>query len=210
MAKVPLIETQALSEFGDLREQAQFYDPTGMDRDYSYVPGFSEMRRAHETKKGEYFRGEAKRSDVPILPVNLRWGRAQDKAGNPDNLKTFGHGRRGYRMVTKADIGQPWFTELPGSAQIQADGTIRNGDCVLMVCDQQTAAKNELHKRMQTESRIEGARGGFAQAIEQARKDGLVARGSDPTVEVLEPTQREASLPVVPVSVKRQGAASKE
>ena len=72
MAKVPLIETQSLSEFGDLREQAQFYDPTGMDRDYSYVPGFSEMRRAHETKKGEYFRGEAKRSDVTILPVNWR------------------------------------------------------------------------------------------------------------------------------------------
>lgn len=205
MAKVPLIETQALSEFGDLRQSAEFYDPEGYDRDLTYVPGFSEMRRDHEVKKAAYFRGEANRDSVPVLPVNLAWVRSQTLKGDADNMKTFAQGRRGYRLATIADVGQAWFKELPGGAQQQPDGTIRNGDCLLMVADQKEAAKNELHDRLANERRLEGATGGFQRAIEEARRanPGLNVKGLDPTVEVLPQPEREASLRPQPVSVKR-------
>jgi hypothetical protein len=105
----PLTASAPLSEFGDLHQSADFNDPHLMDRDGSYVPGFSEMRRDRDIKVAEYQAGRIPASDVPTMTVNLRWARCQTKAGTPDNAKPFVHGRKGYRAVTKEDAGQPWL-----------------------------------------------------------------------------------------------------
>lgn len=173
--KVPLIETQAMSEFGDLRDQAAFYNPDGMDRDHTYVPGFSEMRRTVAIQMAEVKKGVRAVKDVQTLPVNLRWARGQDVQGRPDSTKQFGHGRKGYRLAngnTKekgGDVGNDWLKELPPGTQLMADGTIRNGDAVLMVCDKDQAARNEFNKRRLTEERVKGAEGAFARMVETAR-----------------------------------------
>ena len=209
MAKVPLVETAPLSEFGDLLESADFNDPHGMARDSTYVPGFSEMRREYATKAAEYERGQRgqgpqiSRDQVPTLDVNLRWARNQAKDGKPDNVKPFGHSRLGYRMVTKDDVGQPWLKELPGGAFVQADGTIRNGDTVLMVTDRRNAARNELQRRLRTEERVTGTVNSFSHAIEEAKKNnpGLITKGLDPSVTI------EGSTPpadAAPVSAKKR------
>lgn len=176
--RVPLIETQAMSEFGDLRDQAQFYNPDGMDKDPSYVPGFSEMKRDVALQMAEVTRGLRHPKDVTPLPVNLRWARNQNIKGDPDNTKQFGHSQKGYQLVTKDDIGKrDWLTALPPGTRVAADGTICRGDTALMWCPKEQAAKNEFAKRRMTEERTKGAEGAFAQMIENARG---VSRGATP------------------------------
>lgn len=163
MSAKPLTASQPLSEFGDLHQSSDFNDPHFMDRDQSYVPGFSEMRRDRDMKVAEFHAGSISRADVPSLPVNLRWARNQNRQGNPDNSKPYNHSRKGYRLVTAKDEGQAWFTQIPPGAQIGADGSIRNGDCVLMVASAQDAARSEHAKRALTQERINGITSSFQQ-----------------------------------------------
>lgn len=185
---VPLIETAALSEFGDLTEQAAFHDPDRMGRDVSYVPGFSEMRRDVALQVAAAKRGEIDAKTIKPLPVNLRWGRCQDVRGNPNDVKLFGHSRHGYKPVTKDMIGKEWLTAAPPGSQVQADGTIRNGDTMLLWCPREDAARNEFAKRKQTEERTKGAEGTFASMVQQARS---VSPGAKPTTTKL-PTEKSA------------------
>lgn len=183
MAKVPLVPSRPLSEFGDFDPNELVSErPQGLERDGTYVPGFSEMRVARDMAVGQYQRGEITRDKIPTLPVNLRWARNQNKAGVPDNTKTFSHGRKGYKLVTKEDIGKPWLTEMPPGTVINADGTIRNGDNVLMVATARDAARNEFLRQKDTQEKLTGAiENSFA---ENLKKDGGTPRDvKDPTIE---------------------------
>ena len=139
--KRPLIETKVLTEFGEVYEDPSFTMQAGAD--HSYVPGYSDLRKARDLKMAEYRNGKCKRSDVPNLPVRLQWTRSMRVAGNePDSTKEIQAGNDGYRLVTKTDIGQEWLKELPAGAKVVAGGAIRKGDVTLMVCDAPRAAKN--------------------------------------------------------------------
>jgi len=46
----PVVPTAIRTEFGDVLEDASFYDAQG--RDVTYVPGYSELRRARDASKG--------------------------------------------------------------------------------------------------------------------------------------------------------------
>lgn len=182
-----------ISEFGDLRDQAESYDPARMDRDYTYVPGFSEMRRDVALQMAEVRRGERAPKDVVPLPVNLHWARNADGDGKPNSAKQFGHARKGYRLASgkpkseSGDVGEAWLKELPPGTRLGADGSIINGDTVLMVCTAAQARKNEFTKRRLTEERMRGAEGAFARLIESARG---VNPGATPTTEKL-PVQKQ-------------------
>lgn len=175
---VPLVNTAPVSEFGELPEG--FADPQLMDRDNSYVPGFSDLRRARDTAVAEHINHKRDKASIPTLPVNMRWARNQNMAGTPDSSKQFSHNQRGYRVASKEDIGQPWLTAMPPGASEGADGSIRKGDTVLMVCDAPQAAKNERAKQVKTAQRVTGMEGILAA---QAKKDGTGWRGVDPTIE---------------------------
>ena len=144
----PLIDTTIRTEFGDVLESAEFYDVSAADRDLTYVPGFSDMRRARDLEISAVAQGRKDKRDAKIepLPVNCRWVRATTVRGDPDAGKQITSANLGYTAVTKKDIGQPWLTALPPGATLAADGAIRKGDTVLMVATQKQAARNAAVK----------------------------------------------------------------
>lgn len=178
---VPLIPSAHLSEFGDLEQSDAFNSASGAARDHTYVPGFSDMRRARDQMIAKMKAGEATMADVRALdlPVNLRWARNQSKGGVPDNSKQFSHARNGYRLATKEDVGKPWLLQMPAGGQFNADGTIRNGDTVLMVCDAKSAAANTNRKAKETEARLTGSLDSFTN---NSRALNASAQGADPYV----------------------------
>lgn len=188
--KVPILQTTPPPEFGDLKETPQFQDATGMDRDFTYVPGFSELRRQRDVAIAEVIAGKRAAKDVPTLPVNFRWARSQNKRGDPDTRKVIRAGNRGYRVVTKDDVGEgKLLSSLPAGAMVMPDGQIRQGDTVLMVATAEKAARNEFNRRVRTESMTRGAVEGFAAAM---RTGGV--RGASPTVELERGPTQQAEL----------------
>lgn len=164
--KVPVIYSAPPPEFGELEGSAEFLDPNAMDQDHTYVPGFSELRVQRDKAIVEVLQGRRRMNEVPSLPVNFRWARFQNKKGEPDNRKVIRAGNRGYKIVTKDDVGEgKLIPKLPAGATETADGQIRQGDTVLMVADAQRVARNELAKRARTESATKGAEAGFDAAL---------------------------------------------
>lgn len=166
--KVPVIFTSPPPEFGELKEHPDFHDTSAMNADLTYVPGFSELRLARDKAIVDVLAGRRRSSEVPSLPVNFRWARCQNKKGEPDNRKVMRAGNRGYRTVTKEDVGPgKIMSELPAGAVFRADGTIIQGDTVLMVAPADRVARNEFNKRMRTESATKGAEAGFEAALKE-------------------------------------------
>lgn len=180
--KVPLIHTTPPPEFGELKETPEFNDPARMDRDFTYVPGFSELRRERDLAISEVLAGKRAAKDVPTLPRNFRWARCQSKKGEPDSRKVIRSGNRGYKPVTKDDVGPgKLLPSLPGGAVAMPDGTIRQGDTMLMVATAADAARNEFNKRVRVESMEKGAIEGFASAMRSAGLKSVT--GATPTTE---------------------------
>jgi hypothetical protein len=178
--RVPILNTEPPPEFGELKEMPEFHDSQGMDRDYTYVPGFSELRRARDLAIAEVMAGKRAAKDVPSLPLNFRWARCQSRKGEPDTRKVIRAGNRGYRSVTKDDVGPgKLLAAMPAGSVGMPDGTIRQGDTQLMVAPADRVARNEFQKRVRTESLTRGAIEGFAAAMASVKS----AAGSNPTVE---------------------------
>ncbi len=165
--KVPIIVTSPPPEFGELTTSPEFLDEHAMDSDLTYVPGFSELRLERDKAINEVLRGRLPAKEVPTLPRNFRWERCQNKKGEPDNRPVIQAGNNGYKVVTKDQVGEGKIvTALPPGAEIAADGSIRQGDVVLMVTDAARAARNDFQQRARTASATKGAEGGFAAALE--------------------------------------------
>jgi hypothetical protein len=179
--KVPIILTEPPPEFGELHASAEFADPNIMDHDHTYVPGFSELRLARDRAIIEVMQGRRRAADVPTLPYNFRWVRSQTLAGKPDTRKMIQAGNRGYKMVTKDEVGEgKLLATLPPGAEFNADGRVQQGDTVLMIADAQRVARNELQKRAKTESAIRGSEAGFAAALAEA--GGKPMEGASPYI----------------------------
>lgn len=170
----PLVDTTIRTEFGDVLDSPEFYDVGGADRDLTYVPGFSDMRRNRDLELAAVASGKKDRRDADLspLPVNLRWTRTHTIKGAPDGRKQIASGNLGYKAVNKSDIGkQPWLTALPPGATVDADGTIRKGDTVLMVTDAKTAGRNVARRQAQTQNMSDnvGAAAGGLLAVQGAK-----------------------------------------
>lgn len=189
----PLMDVNLVSEFGGVEDEAAFKAEGVSQRDYTYVPGFSDMRRGRDLALTELARREIKPSEVPILPVNLRWFRTVKGVGSdPDQMRVFAAKNQGYRVVTQADIDakHPWLTALPPGAMIAADGSIKSsgGDLQLFVIDQQGAAKNSIRKKIATEQMVDGMQFGEGSLLKVGEKH----KGADPSV---------VKLPSAPITV---------
>lgn len=150
-----LIGTGVHTEFGEvLDDPANPMDLSTMPDLVTYTPGWSELRVARDRALAEVANGKARMRDVPTLPVNVRLSRRTRANGAPDASKMIAASNRGYRVVTKADIGQPWMREMPDGATVLADGSIAKGDCVYTVCTAQQAAQNAHRKQVQTMARL--------------------------------------------------------
>ena len=170
----PLVATAIRTEFGEVIEDAAFYE--NAHRDLTYVPGYSDLRRARDKKLGEISQGKLpKHTKVDTLPVRLQWVRTAKASGAPDSYKQVQFGTDGYREVTQADVGQEWLTAVPAGAQVGPGGAIHQGDCVLMVCDAPRAARNAAVVQRHTERLTKDA------PAANLMKLGDSARGADPT-----------------------------
>src|SRR5437899_3179530 len=100
----PLVPTMIRTEFGEVLESEAFHAASGAQGDFTYVPGYSDMRRARDIATREVSEGKRNAKDVPELPVRLHWVRSVRLNNNPDNRKPVEFGNQNYRNVTKADI----------------------------------------------------------------------------------------------------------
>lgn len=198
MTPKPIVATASLTEFGDpsAEDIKEITTPGGPDYDRTFVPGFSDLRIKRDLAVAEHRAGRISSADVPNLPANIRWVRCASKEGN-DNTKVFGSGTNGYKLVSKDDVGEgKTITKMPGGAVQQADGTIRLGDCVLMITDNKTAARNAARKIAETERRMTGAMEIFEQRVRglvgpkgQDADDGSGDRQAAVTAQVLKGAQ---------------------
>ena len=175
--KVPVVTAEVINEFGRFEADAVMDDGRV---DGLWTPGFSDLRHKRDLKLLEFQQGNIKGSEVPVLPVNLRYVRNTKVGtqGSPD-VRIMQSEGAGYRMVKKEDVGQEWLTKMPPGAAWAADGTLRKGDLTLMVCDQKTAARNRFRQQAATMKQVEGA------ASSKLENLKAIASESDPTVEIL-------------------------
>lgn len=179
--KKPLQDINLISEFGGIEDLESFKAEGVTQRDYTYVPGFSDMRVKRDLDLGAFKRHEIKAKEVSVLPVNLRWFRTVKGTGSDPDQMRIAHSRNlGYRPVTEKDKGQPWMTDLPPGAMVAPDGTVKSaaGDLQLCVVDQQGAARNAMRRKIATEDMVDGMEmmdGGLGSV-------GKSLKGADPQV----------------------------
>ncbi len=181
MTQRPLVPTTIRTEFGDVLDDPSFYDVGGADRDLTYVPGFSDMRRARDLGLADIASGKRLRHEVELtpLPVNCRWTRTTTIKGDPDGRKQIASGNLGYRAVNKDQIGKvPWLTALPAGATVDPDGSIRKGDTVLMVADGKTAGRNIARRQAATARLTDAAQSAAGGLMDVASR----AKGADPYI----------------------------
>jgi len=179
--KVPIVFSEPPPEFGELKESPEFRDVHTMNSDLTYVPGFSDLKVARDRAIIEVRLGRLRASEVPSLPYNLRWARCQNKRGDPDSRKVVRAGNRGYKAVTKNDVGEgQLLKELPAGATFNAAGVVQLGDTILMVAPADRVARNEFAKRARTEAATKGAEAGFEAALESV--GGQPSRGAAPFI----------------------------
>jgi len=140
----PLIVTKPVDEFGEADEELADMDQTGMLRDLTYVPGWTELRYERDLALAEVAQGRRLASEVPALPVRVRMVRRSGVSGASQGQKLMAAFNDGYKPITKEHIGQAWFTALPPGAKYLEDGTIANaaGDCLYMYVEGPRAALN--------------------------------------------------------------------
>jgi hypothetical protein len=181
----PLVDVNVVSEFGAFHEAEGTTEAESLEnRDYTYVPGFSNMRKTRDLDLARLHRGEIKGKEVSTLPVNMRWFRTVKGSGSdPDQMRMAAARNNKYRAVTKADLDakHPWLTELPPGAQIAPDGTIKSaaGDLALYVTDRENAARIAIRRKKNIDesvSAVEMQIGGLGQV-------GSQHKGANPTVD---------------------------
>lgn len=178
--KKPLVRTAIRTEFGDVLESEAFHAANGPQGDFTYVPGYSDMRRERDQQLSEVAQGKRDLKDVRTLPVRLQWVRHAKYSGQPDNRKPTEFGNLHYRQVSFDEVGKAdWLKEMPEGAVKGADGAIHQGDCTLMVTDAKNAARNAAAIRVRTDAMVERD-----SAAAKLMALGATKPGSDPSVEV--------------------------
>lgn len=140
----PLVDAVAVTDFGGVEDMTSFRDEA--QHDYTYIPGFSDLKRTQDLAKIEVRDGLRKAKDMPTLPVNIRWVRCTGSYA-----KTAASQIAGYRAVTKADLDakHDWLTGMPPGAHFSPDGgiVVPASDLQMMVCPAERAAKNAVSKQ---------------------------------------------------------------
>ena len=118
-------------------EDIERFEADGFDN--SYVPGYSEQRRANEIRVRD--------GHKPIPLDRLYWSRvARVDGSNVDYRDAVGVSRLGYRACTVEDLRDRGWGMPPG-AHVAADGLIRREDTALAIVDYARAEKNRQKQR---------------------------------------------------------------
>lgn len=140
--KKPLLFADSM--FDDERTDA--FESMNLSWDPSYVPGYSEARRANEQREA---RGEA------MIPIpRLLWVRVAHTDGrmvSATNEGMLNYLKLGYRACGLSDLeAQGWGK--PPTATVGPDGLIRRGDLALFIVGEERAERNRAAlKRLNAE-----------------------------------------------------------
>lgn len=180
MAAKPLVPTTIRTEFGDVIESEAFHAANGPQGDFTYVPGYSDMRRERDRQIKEVADGKRASNDVLKLPVRLQWVRTAKYSGQPDNRKPTEFGNLKYRAVNVAEVGKSeWLKAMPEGAVEAADGSIHQGDVMLMVATAESAAKTAAGIQYRTQQMTKPDT-----SAARLMQLGASRPGSEPTVDV--------------------------
>ena len=134
MAK-PLLFGDATLD-ADRIEEIRAQDDIGWDR--SYVPGYSETRRANELRVRD--------GKKPIPQDRLQWIRLNHTDGKEmGDRDMLGWAMQGYQFITMAELEARGFG-MPPTAYIDTQGRIRREDLALAFVDNTQAQKNKARQ----------------------------------------------------------------
>jgi hypothetical protein len=160
--KRPLINSEPVSEFGAAMAE-DLTAKVGQAVDYTYVPGWSELRIRRDTEMAEYAQGTRRGQDVSTLPGHLMWTSVTKGAGDtPGSPKTLMALNEGYEAVLGDQVGKvPWLTAMPPGARQLPTGEIVNaaGDAMLMFAPAPVAARNQARKARATTEQLDAVGG---------------------------------------------------
>lgn len=139
--KRPIVKTRERDVLGSARESADFYAEA--NQDMTYVPGYSDKRRARD-------RALAEGREPIALPFRLQLVRTTTRTGRPDSASISKWRAKGYRAVQQSDLAGMGI-EMPAGGEVNADGTIQVGDTTLYMTDGPNAARLEEHWHRATE-----------------------------------------------------------
>ena len=141
--KRPLIRTDVRAHLGEARETSEFNDMGAAAQDLSYVPGYSDLRRARDRAVAEG------KKPLP-LPYRLQLVRVKNSMGGPDGRMAAQWRAQGYREVLHEEM-EGMGIALPVGGMASAEGFVDVGDTRLFVCDAPRAARNEQNWRRATD-----------------------------------------------------------
>ena len=176
MPKRPLVSGRDISVAGSYRDSAQYSE----NPDLLFVPGYSDKRRQIDAELS------AGREPTVQNEYRLHWARLAKPNGSGDG-DAMRFAARGYVAVKEADIAKYGITRMESHWQVGADGTIRNGDGLLMACPAEQAARNEAVVRRAIDDQASDANTAAAlhrQGSEFDRAGGLTNADSDSRVEI--------------------------
>lgn len=155
----PLIVSKPVDEFGEVTAELEDMEYAGGNQDFTYVPGWSELRYERDLALAEVAQGRRTPGEVPALPVRVRMVSRSGVGGSSSGHKLMRAFNDGYKPITKAHLGQVWFTKMPPGARELEDGSIVNaaGDCQYMYVEGPRAALNAKRARDKMLSHAEAA-----------------------------------------------------
>lgn len=177
----PVVTATERSPFGDLTpEEVQKMSAAGRDR--WFIEGYSDKRIQRELDA---------RAGKKVSPLTHRFHLVPVQTVDGRNIAKGVADKRqeGYRPVTKEDIKALGINIENGAYEIAPDGTVRNGDSMLMVTDSKHAAANYIAQQRRNQALEDAPRARMEEATDRFNRTmGLTERsGTAPIFEVEEP-----------------------
>ena len=176
----PIVTARERSPYGDLTPE-EVAKMAGSGRDRWYIEGYSDKRLKRELDQRDGKPTTALSHRFHLVPVTSVDGRNIAK-GVSDKRQ------EGYRPVTKADLAGLGIRLDNGAYEIAPDGTVRNGDSMLMVTDAKHAAANYILQQRRNQALEDAPKARLEEATARFnRATGLTERnGTSPIFEVEE------------------------
>ena len=177
----PIITVREVSPFGDITPE-DVSKLAGVGQDRYFLPGYSDKRRDRELaiRKGETAPGLKHRFHlVPVAHID----------GRPIAKGVADKRQEGYRPV-KADECKALGVDITNTSfHVATDGTVMNGDSLLMVTDARHAAANYVALARRNEALQDAPRARMEQATDAYNsKHGLDSKtGTSAIFEVEQP-----------------------
>lgn len=144
--KTIVVEVEDRNPYGEEDDVANL--DSGAPRDVLYVPGYSEKRAAFDAAVARGERPEP-------LDYRLQWVKAQKSNGDRDGTKIAEWKSKKYRMLTYEEAKRRGINVDDSAAHKGEDGTIRDGDLVLMIADKNVAAMHWRQNREAIDSQFQ-------------------------------------------------------